>query len=144
MTSYLFIYGTLLTGTGNPGLDRLVRQHLEPLGEATIQGKLYDLGHYPGAVPSHRTTDRISGILCLVRQFDVCIPKLDRYEGCDRQDPARGDYRRQTTDAILQVSAQTVTTWVYFYQKKLSFKPRIRHGDYRRFRPGRQTLLRES
>ena len=45
----LFIYGTLLPGLVRPPLDALVAR-MTPLGPATVLGRLYDLGPYPGLV----------------------------------------------------------------------------------------------
>ena len=47
---YLFVYGTLRRGGGAP-LSKLLGQQADLVGLGTFQGKLYDLGYYPGVVP---------------------------------------------------------------------------------------------
>jgi gamma-glutamylcyclotransferase (GGCT)/AIG2-like uncharacterized protein YtfP len=49
MPEYLFVYGTLLPGVGPIRLRELTRR-LRPVGLATVRGRLYDLGAYPGVV----------------------------------------------------------------------------------------------
>ena len=47
----LFVYGSLRSGFRNPAYQYLAC-HFKLLGEAVVQGKLYDKGDYPVAVPS--------------------------------------------------------------------------------------------
>lgn len=52
-TPYLFVYGTLMsTATGFLGQTQRARLkgESEPVGPATVGGRLYDLGRYPGLV----------------------------------------------------------------------------------------------
>src|SRR5580692_7203168 len=44
---YLFVYGTLRKGSGNPHARRLA-EHAEWAGPGRIPGRLYRLGRYPG------------------------------------------------------------------------------------------------
>jgi pyruvate carboxylase len=46
---YLFVYGTLRSQMNDP-LHRLLETHAVLVGTGTFQGKLYDLGRYPGVV----------------------------------------------------------------------------------------------
>src|SRR6185436_15278063 len=47
--SFLFVYGTLLPGHA-PAAMRDVVASLRPVGPATVRGRLYHLGAYPGLV----------------------------------------------------------------------------------------------
>jgi hypothetical protein len=49
MQALLFVYGSLLSCVGHPRGTRL-RREASLLGQATIQGRLYSLGRYPGLV----------------------------------------------------------------------------------------------
>src|SRR4051794_6778720 len=49
MTSLLFVYGTLLPGQAPPAMRDLIAR-MSDLGPATVRGRLYDLGAYPGII----------------------------------------------------------------------------------------------
>jgi gamma-glutamylcyclotransferase (GGCT)/AIG2-like uncharacterized protein YtfP len=51
VTSFLFVYGTLMDGRRN-GLLRKIGAQL--VGRGSIRAKFYDLGEYPGAKPDRR------------------------------------------------------------------------------------------
>ena len=48
MSQYLFVYGTLLPELAPAKMAKAVAR-LKLVGTATIRGRLYDLGNYPGA-----------------------------------------------------------------------------------------------
>jgi gamma-glutamylcyclotransferase (GGCT)/AIG2-like uncharacterized protein YtfP len=60
MSDYLFVYGTLRKEMNHP-MYRALSRSAEWVGEANLQGRLYDLGKYPGAVPSKRVSDIVIG-----------------------------------------------------------------------------------
>ncbi|HEY1262905.1 MAG TPA: gamma-glutamylcyclotransferase family protein, partial [Terriglobales bacterium] len=59
MERYLFIYGTLSPRHAPAEISGAVRR-LRRVGKGSVQGKLYDLGEYPGAVLS-KSGNAISG-----------------------------------------------------------------------------------
>ena len=61
MNHHLFIYGSLIAGALEKRAQRILKKHCETLGPATVQGKLYDLGLYPGAIASFRKADKVYG-----------------------------------------------------------------------------------
>lgn len=111
----LFAYGTLLTGTGNDTLDRLLRKNLIPLESATIQGRVIDLGRYPGAVPT-RNGARLSGTLLRVLNPVLLLRIIDRYEDYDRHEPRRSEFVRRRVSVQLNASGRNVPAWVYWYR----------------------------
>lgn len=60
--AYLFTYGTLRTGGGAP-LREALMEGAERVGEARLQGRLYMVGEYPGAVLSEEASDVVRGEL---------------------------------------------------------------------------------
>ena len=48
-TQYLFVYGTLRPQLAHGEAKNLIAE-LEIIGSATVQGKLYDFGAYPGVI----------------------------------------------------------------------------------------------
>ncbi len=133
---YLFIYGTLLTGTGDRQIQRHLQRYLQPVGAAVMAGRLYDLGAYPGMVCSTRDGEWVQGMLCTVHRPERGFNLLDRYEECESENISRGRYGRHRKIARLLTNNQDITCWVYLYQGSITGRPRIRHGDYRRFLGG--------
>lgn len=137
-TSLLFAYGTLLTGTGNAALDRLVKRCLTPVTDAVTPGTLYWLGAYPGAVPDPACDRVIQGTLVQVRRPRLCWPVLDRYEDCGRL------YTRERISAFALQGSTAVECWIYRYQGRIRHRAIIPGGDfvaYRGRRGNRVTTL---
>lgn len=111
----LFAYGTLITGTGNDALDRLLRANLIPLEPGAIQGRIIDLGRYPGALPTRDGT-RLSGTLLRVLNPVHMLRIIDRYEGYDRNEPQRSEFVRRRVTVQLSASGHDVRAWVYWYR----------------------------
>ena len=76
----LFLYGTLLPGLVRPPLDALVAR-LTPLGPATVPGRLYDLGPYPGLVLHNEPASYVQGELFALPDDPAVLKALDDYEG---------------------------------------------------------------
>lgn len=121
MNRYLFVYGTLKASyRGNYGRDKRDRLVGESrlLGAATLQGRLYDLGHYPGVIDSDVVSDLVHGEV--VELADVAsFHWLDAYEGIDPQTPERSQYRREERPVRL-ADGSCVTAWVYVYALSLA------------------------
>lgn len=126
---YLFVYGTLLTGSGRRWLDAAVRR-LPMLGRGWIQARLYELGAYPGAVRSERPTERVHGILLLLPRWGGLLRTLDRYEAYHPAGPHRSEFCRTRVTAHIQPGDRAVSCWAYLYCGRLIHRPRLRSGDY--------------
>lgn len=121
---YLFVYGTLRRQMNDP-LHRLLEQHAVLVGTGSFQGKLYDLGRYPGAIPSSGKTDRVLGEIYRFSDSQRALEILDGYEG------HRFKRKRVT---IVQESGQSIACWIYLYTRSVRHRPRISSGDYIRYR----------
>jgi len=135
----LFLYGSLLTGSGNRALDRLVARHCRTLGRGYIRARLYDLGPYPGAVASDKPQERVYGELFELTKPHHCLPRLDTYEGYLPNAPEHSEYLRDRVIATLEGSRRTVQAWVYFFNGAVTHQPRITRGDYLAYRARRRT-----
>jgi len=131
----VFVYGTLWTASGYREARRLARRCLQDLGPAWIPGRLYDLGRHPGAVPTRRADERIHGRLCALTGAQSCLRRLDAFEDCDPDEPARGQYRRERVRAhrVRPGRDAPYWCWAYFFNGRVTARPRIPHGDYRRW-----------
>ena len=93
----LFVYGTLMsTATGALGRDMRLRLRREArlLGAATMPGRLYDLGRYPGLVAATETADVVHGEVLALVDPAATLPWLDDYEGVGSDAAAAGEYRQ--------------------------------------------------
>ncbi|HXV78675.1 MAG TPA: gamma-glutamylcyclotransferase family protein [Candidatus Binatia bacterium] len=118
--THLFVYGTLRKPMHDP-LHRLLETEGKLVTTGTFQGKLYDLGRYPGAVPSRGKNDRTLGEIYRLREPQRVFKILDAYEG-------RRFKRQQVT--ILQEEKKTITAWIYLYVGSVKGHPLIPSGDY--------------
>ena len=116
MTANLFVYGTLMSSAdgdlGAPQRARLARES-RLLGPAELQGRLYDLGRYPGAVESADATSVVHGEAVTLLDPAATWRWLDDYEGIAPGDPDP-EYARRLCPVRLSDSA--ATAWVYLYR----------------------------
>jgi gamma-glutamylcyclotransferase (GGCT)/AIG2-like uncharacterized protein YtfP len=126
MTQQVFFYGTLRTGfnrTTRAGIDTFLKFS----GRAWINGKLFDLGIYPAAVPA--TDARVWGEVFEMADASKVLAALDRIEGYRAAEPERSLYTRASVPATLD-DGRTENVWVYFYNAPLGRAQRITSGDY--------------
>jgi len=136
---YLFLYGSLLTGSGDRALDRLVSTGCRTLGRGHIHARLYDLGPYPGAVASDKAHERIYGEVFELTKPRHCLPRLDAYEGYLSNAPEHSEYVRAKVPVTLEGSRRTLQAWVYLFNGAVAHRPRIKRGDYLAHRARRRT-----
>jgi gamma-glutamylcyclotransferase (GGCT)/AIG2-like uncharacterized protein YtfP len=108
----LFVYGTLRRGSRHP-LARLLAENAEWLGFAYFRGLLFDIGPYPGAVPSGDPAHRVRGEVYRLKDPAAILPLLDRYEEFGKEFPEPNEFIR-TRQAVLRGSS-TVEAWIYLY-----------------------------
>jgi len=128
----LFVYGTLRQGLGHP-MHRLLQEHATFVGRARFQGKLFDLGRYPGAVPSDDPSDVVEGELYELTAPEQALPALDEYEGCGPTARPPTEFRRVWATVQLE-GGESVGAWVYIYNRPTKGKRLIPGGDYVRYR----------
>jgi len=99
------------------------------LGAATIAGRLYDLGPYPGAIPSDDPSERVHGELVRLHSPHRSLFWLDAYEGCGVMDPEPHAYRR-VISPVRQQSGHRLDAWVYYYAWPLVKARYLPGGQY--------------
>ena len=118
--SRLFVYGTLRRGFDNR-YARLLDHSAEYLGTARVQGRLYDLGRYPGIHLKAGLQDWVTGELFRLRNTAATLSVLDEYEG--------PEFERVLATAML-ASGDRRRCWVYEYKLPVPEDRRILSGDY--------------
>lgn len=127
-SEYLFVYGTLRSDAGDSSY-RYLKNNAEFIGKATFQGRLYDVGGYPGAVPSDDSSERVLGEVFLVKNPENTFRQVDEYEEYRPADHAKGEYRREIWRVVLH-SGETLNAWIYIYNLPTDGFPVIASGDY--------------
>lgn len=128
MTEALFVYGTLKRVTGHPMARRLQSQS-EYVGQASLQGRLYGLGSYPGLVLCGKAGSKVHGEVVRLSNPERCFPWLDEYEGCSSRYPEPWEFKRVIVPVLL-ASGMPVEAWVYFYQGPVSPARQIPDGRF--------------
>ena len=125
MSSFLFVYGTLMGGHPN---DLLTKIGATFVARGTIQAKLYDLGEYPGAKPDHR--HQVKGELYHLANPVKALALLDNYEDYFTLRRRESLFVRERAEVILEDGTRK-TAWVYFYNRPVDESHLIAGGDYR-------------
>jgi len=125
MQSYIFTYGTLRREFNNTFARRLQQQAVW-CGRASISGRLYDLGIYPGAVFDPDSTNLVWGDIWQVPHFEAVIALLDHYEGIGEAQP---EYERIVVPATF-ANGNVCHCWFYNCTAIVSSVAVIPHGDY--------------
>jgi gamma-glutamylcyclotransferase (GGCT)/AIG2-like uncharacterized protein YtfP len=112
----LFAYGTLMSGAvgskGRAQRDRLARV-ADVVGQATVTGRLYNLGQYPGLKPVGGAGEVVHGeVLELASPHGRSLRWLDSYEGIVPGNHPHNEYERRIVDATLDDGA-VVQAWTY-------------------------------
>ena len=121
MSHPIFIYGTLHPDRA-PAVIAPTARLLRPIGRATIQGHLYDLGEYPGVLlRAAAESDTILGeLFCLPEGPDAeaVLARLDAYEDFRPRDPDNSLFLRQLTFAKCEDGSE-IACWVYTYNRPI-------------------------
>jgi pyruvate carboxylase len=121
---HLFVYGTLRKQMGHP-LSHLLVRHGKFLGLGIFQGKLYDLGRYPGVMPSSNKTDLVTGEVYHLHEPDRVLHVLDEYEG--------PRFKRTLVSVFFEPESH-LSCWAYLYTRSVAGRRIITSGDYVQFR----------
>jgi gamma-glutamylcyclotransferase (GGCT)/AIG2-like uncharacterized protein YtfP len=124
---YLFAYGTLLGGLRPAAIAR-VADRLAVVGPATVRGRLYDLGEYPGLVLDPAAND-VHGAIFTVPD-DAVLAALDAYEGFEPDRRDRSLFVRTRVVATL-ADGRSCDSFVYVYNRDPAGAPVIASGRYR-------------
>ena len=128
MTEYLFLYGTLKPNEAASDVAETVRT-LRRVGSATVPGRLYDFGDYPGAVIDRSATTSIKGELFELPNDDSALKALDDYEEFNRTDRKNSLFVRTRTVAKLH-DGRRLNAWIYVYNRDPGSARLIASGDY--------------
>lgn len=124
----LFVYGSLRMACGHP-LNQLIAQNADYLGHGWLQGRLYLIADYPGAILSHHPQQRVYGEIYQLRDSETVLTALDEYEECSYSYAEPHEYQRQAL-TINTANDQKIIAWTYLYNHAVSEESRIPSGDW--------------
>lgn len=127
----LLVYGSLLQSQKHP-YSHLLRTHGELLCKGKFPGRLYDLGHYPGAIYEAESTSPVFGELYRLKAPEKVIPILDKYEGIGSRFNRPYEFSRMKVPVTTE--AGVFLAWVYLYNLDTVEKTIIGSGDYVMFK----------
>jgi gamma-glutamylcyclotransferase (GGCT)/AIG2-like uncharacterized protein YtfP len=130
--TYLFVYGTLMSGFSNPFAE-LLQQQSEWVGEGTMCGSLYRISWFPGALYQPQSADRVRGEVYRLRQPDSLLKALDEYEEV-LPDEAHSLYLRREVPVCLR-SGRTLTCWTYLYNQPVEGLEWVPGGNFKNLSP---------
>lgn len=124
----LFVYGSLRSGFRSPAYEYISR-YFDLVGDAKVNGKLYDLGDYPAARPSDEEKFILGELYCIrnKNEFSWAMGQLDDYEGVNVAFDEIPLYRRDVAD--VHIGGKTTKAWIYWYHGDVEGKPVIESGD---------------
>ncbi|GLQ06988.1 gamma-glutamylcyclotransferase family protein [Sneathiella chinensis] len=128
---FLFVYGTLRLASEVPAA-RLLKRLADYQGQALIQGRLYDLGRYPGVICTPDPAEQVVGDLFQLREPETVLQALDIYEECSDTDPKPHLYVRREVRALPR-SGGELTAWTYLFNRDVTPYRAIPSGDYLSF-----------
>src|SRR5262245_43318505 len=114
MSEYLFTYGTLRSGLAPfelPSELSDVVTRLRSIWTGFAQGRLYNLGEYPGAVLESAGGARITGEVFQLPDDETTLAALDAYEGFDSQDFESSLFVRVKSEITIESDAKLVC-WI--------------------------------
>lgn len=118
MTNYLFVYGTLMRAAADAPMGHRERRKLEAagdwLGEAVIDGRLYDRGRYPILVAGAAPNETVHGEVFWLQAPAETFRWLDPYEGIPPGGLRGSEYERVVRRVQLD-GGRAVDAWVYVH-----------------------------
>lgn len=127
MGEYLFVYGTLRSDLASVETRSLLAG-VKRISAATVRGKLYDLGEYPGLL-LEEDGELIIGEVLELSDAKTQLQAFDEYEGFVENAVSQSLFVRTKCCAFLP-DGQAVEAWIYVYNQSLSAAALIKSGDY--------------
>ena len=128
MTHHLFAYGTLCPRHAPLEIAATVRR-LRPVGQASVRGRLYDLGEYPGAVLSEKSRSVIRGEVFELPGDRSTLASLDSYEGFEPNNRSSSLFLRRAWPVTMD-DGKKLRCWVYVYNGTMKAAQPLRSGRY--------------
>ena len=125
---FIFFYGTLRKQIAS-SMHHFIADYCRYYSDGAMQGKLYEVCGYPGAIESSDAKDKVFGELYKMLDRKRLLALLDEYEECNDRFSIPQEYSRKQLSIELS-SGGSVVAWVYVYNQDISKLLQIKSGDY--------------
>ena len=116
MTDHLFVYGSLMphltSSFGKAERTRLANES-SVIGPASVAGRLYDLGEYPGLISNSCLHTRVDGVLLRLVSPDETFVWLDPFEDIVPGRANEANAYERVTRTVTTHDGQSYEAWVY-------------------------------
>ncbi|MEZ4483609.1 MAG: gamma-glutamylcyclotransferase family protein [Syntrophotaleaceae bacterium] len=126
--AHLFVYGTLRKAASH-SCHGLLASGARLVGQARMQGRLYEIDGYPGAVPSSKAGEQVAGELYRLLEPEAVLAALDDYEEAGKEYPAPQEYLRCRV-TVTREDGTEVVAWCYLYNRPTAELQLISSGDW--------------
>lgn len=134
MLNHLFVYGTLRKAK-NGMLHPYLRKDAVFIDHASVPGRLYLVGPYPGAISVPAQAEHlVYGEVYRLLNPERVLRVLDEYEECASHFPQPHEYERLPQTVNL-AGEGTVEAWIYWFRHPASRLRPIKSGDYFNYLP---------
>lgn len=134
ITNHLFVYGTLMRNAADAPMGHLQRGKLDAaaewLGQAQIDGRLYDRGCYPILVMGGSGRETVYGEVYRLRSPVMTFQWLDPYEGIPPGKTRGPEYERIVGKVRLEGGSE-IDVWVYAHHGSLGAARHVLEGRWR-------------
>lgn len=127
MGEYLFVYGTLRSDLASAETRSLLTG-VKRVSAATVRGKLYDLGGYPGLILD-RDGELIVGEVLELSEAKTQFRAFDEYEGFTENAVSQSLFVRTKCRAVFP-GGQFIEAWIYIYNQALTAARLVESGNY--------------
>jgi gamma-glutamylcyclotransferase (GGCT)/AIG2-like uncharacterized protein YtfP len=126
---HLFVYGTLLQSENTFG--HYVKNHSKYLTKGRFEGRLFNIGEYPGAVQEPGSDSFVLGSIVLLKNPEEALKVMDAYEGFGAEQPQPNEFIR--CEIEIESEVETIRCWTYLYNHPVEHLYQIEEGDYLKF-----------
>lgn len=128
MKQYLFVYGTLSKSLAPPEIAPIVRD-FKYVGAGFINGQLYDLGDFPGAILDEAVHNKVYGKIYELPTDSKTLDALDEYEEYYPRARKKSLFVRKQA-IVSRSNKKPLKAWVYEYNGKPKSSKKIASGNY--------------
>jgi len=133
------VYGTLREGYQQCTVKKEIERDLHYIGAGMINGLLYDLGKYPGAVEGNQR-EKIIGDVYRMNNPDRVLEILDQYEGYSIASPNVSEFVRKESKVRLN-EEKDIIAWIYWYNGGYRDKILIKNKDYLNYLGNKEKVI---
>ncbi len=126
----IFVYGTLKEDMLSEVMPQ-IKPFIQFGGKGYVQGRLYDVGAFPGAKPARLKDKKVYGQLLSIKSGfeNKVLNELDEYEAYHPADVAHSLFKRKKVKVF--TTGAVNDAWIYWYNQPVTNKKVINDGHYK-------------